>query len=126
MLSIDSKIFKNNVGFTITDKQHNSVDIKTFISKTRKSYYYSNNSSLANCYETMEEAQKVASKSKREYIIKRVEFSNIDVSKCYNGEGANIIGFDFMNSRIWIESKDKSKYGYDYRYIAIFDIQETI
>jgi hypothetical protein len=74
----------------------------------------------------MEEAQKVASKSKREYIIKRVEFSNIDVSKCYNGEGANIIGFDFMNSRIWIESKDKSKYGYDYRYIAIFDIQETI
>jgi hypothetical protein len=120
------KIFKKNVGFTIVDKYNNSVDIKTFTSKTRKSYYYSTNSSLFNCYETIEEAQKVVSKSKRDCTIKKVEFNNIDVSKCYNGEGANIIGFDFMSSKIWIESKDKSKYGYDYRYIEVLDIQATI
>ena len=37
----------------------------------------------------------------------------------YNSEGANITGFDFLNARLLIENKDKTKYGYDYRNLIV-------
>ncbi len=117
MIALESKAHKQNLAFTIVDKNCNSVDIKSFISKRNKSYLYSR-SGLANCFESYEEAEKVAKKSIRQFEIKEVVFDNVDVSKMYNNEGANITGFDFLNERILIENKDKTKQGYDYRHLT--------
>jgi len=114
MIAIENKGFKQNLAFTIVDKNQNSVDVKSFISKRNKGYLFSR-SGLANCFETFAEAEKIAKKSIREFEIKEVIFTNIDVSNMYNGEGANIIGFDFLNERLLIENQLKTKYGYDYR-----------
>ena len=114
MITTENKGFRQNLAFTIVDKNLNSVDVKSFISKRNKSYLYSR-SGLANCFENFTEAEKIAKKSIRKFEIKEVIFENIDVSKMYNNEGAIITGFDFINGRLLIENKEKTKYGYDYR-----------
>lgn len=120
MIATENKGFKQNLAFTIVDKNCNSVDVKTFTSKRNKSYLFSR-SRLANCFETITEAEKIAKKSIRQFEIKKVVFEDIDVSKMYNNEGANIIGFDFINERLLIENKDKTKHGYDYRSLKFND-----
>jgi len=123
MITIENKTgFKNNECFVIVNDNGHIVDINTFKNNRRKSYFYSRSLSSPNTesqFETIEEAENVLSKCKREGSIKKLKFENEDVSKEYNNEGANILGFDFINEKIWIESKDKSKYGYDYRNVII-------
>lgn len=114
--------FKQNEAFVIVNENNCVVDVNTFLNKRRKSYLYSqrdcppNNESV---FQTIEQAQRAAAKSKRPCSVKQLKFDSEDVSGMYSGEGANILSFDFVGERIWIESRDGAKYGYDYRTITM-------
>jgi hypothetical protein len=119
MIAIENNTgFKKNQCFVIVDKNNQCVDLKTFTNKRRRSYYFSSTDNPPNRdsqFETHEEALIALSKCQRQADIAQLKFNDEFVGNCYNGEGADVLGFDFVNGRIWIQSKDGSKHGYDYR-----------
>lgn len=123
MIAIENKTgFVKNECFVIVDGQGKIVDYNSFKSRTNRRYFYSNGlsvPSLESQFEGILDANIALSKCKRIGEVKKLVFENEDVSTMYKGEGANILGFDFANQRIWIESKDKTKYGYDYRSLRL-------
>jgi hypothetical protein len=125
MITLDNNTgFKKNECYVIVNEKNCIVDYPTFKNNRRKSYFYSHSDSIPGTesqFRSKNEAEKALSKCKRTGYIKKVVFENADVSDCYNGNGANVLGYDFVNERIWIESKDGSKYGYDYRSIILID-----
>jgi len=125
MIAIENKTgFVKNECFVIVNSENKIVEYKSFKSRTNRRYYFSNGinvPSLESQFETLIDANIALSKCKRIGEVKKLVFENEDVSSMYKGEGANILGFDFANQRIWIESKDKSKYGYDYRSLTLIN-----
>lgn len=118
----NEKIFLKNECYVIVNQNNNIVDFTTFKNNRRKSYLYSISDTIPNDashFETKEKAEKALSKCKRSGSVKKIIFENTDISNCYNGEGANLLKYDFVNEKIWIQSKDGSKYGYDYRKICM-------
>lgn len=116
--------FKENKCWVILNDRGCVVDVPTFKNNRRKSYFYSQRDNAPNeqsQFETKDMALKTLSKCKRQGRVALLKFDNADVSDCYDGQGANILGFDFINEKIWIESKDQSKYGYDYRSISLVE-----
>ena len=96
--------------------------IKRVVCNNRKNGYLFSENSVINVFENLADAEKMAKKTFRKSIIKKVVFENVNVENMYSGTGANITGFDFQNSRLLIESKvDNNKYGYDYRKLTIIN-----
>ena len=125
MITIENgKGLKTNECFVIVNEKNCIVDYLTFKNNRRKSYWYSPSTSVPNQesqFITRDQAILALSKCKRIGFVKKLTFIDTDVSMCYGGGGANILGYDFLNEKIWIESPDKSKYGYDYRNICLVD-----
>lgn len=116
--------FSKNECWVIVNEKNCIVDYKTFKNNRRKSYFYSSNDTVPNeesQFKTKKEAENALKKCKRIGSVCMLKFENEDVSNCYNGDGAKILGYDFLNERIWIQSKDKSKYGYDYRSLILIN-----
>ena len=122
----DKTGFLKNECFVIVNSRNCVVDYTTFKNSRRKSYFYSNRDNPPNSesqFETLKDAVNALSKCTREGTVKKLIFDNEDFSSSYNGEGANILGYDFLNERIWIQSKtDEKKYGYDYRYMNLVEL----
>lgn len=113
--------YKQNECWVIADKKGNIVDFLSFKNNRRKNYFVLYSVYAANPesqFETKESAEIALSKCKRIGQVKKIVFDNVDVTDCYDGNGADILGYDFVNGKIWIRSKDGSKYGYDYRSIV--------
>lgn len=126
MSLVPDGLYQKNEAFVIVDRCDHIVNFPSFKDKRRRSYMYSTDNTPPNeksCFRTFAEAHKAFLKSvcHRFGGIKKITFENTDVSQMYNGEGANILGYDFIGGRIWIQSKDGSKYGYDYRDILLDD-----
>jgi hypothetical protein len=123
MIALDNKTgYDKNECWVIVNEKGYIVDYPTFKNNRRHSYYYSNRDSVPNLesqFKTRQEAEAALLKCKRPGSVRKLMFENTDVSSCYNGDGAIILGYDFVNERIWINSKDGTKYGYDYRYIKL-------
>lgn len=117
------RMLKNEC-YVILNENGNIVNFPTFKDKRRNGYFYSHNLDVPNnksLFVTMDKAKKALDKCfrKNKATIAKLSFIDIDVEKMYDGTGAIITGYDFVNGKLWIESKDKKKYGYDYRLVSI-------